>query len=176
MDRLHRRPNRRWFQYPGDVSRLERNAGRDIQSIAHSPAHGRSATSGRGAASPLDLVEARENEPTSPPALDEPGITGLWQIGARRNPSSDRWVEKDLDISTVVVLARPQIIARPFRRCWRGRPLIRRPRREWQPSQQPTAPPGGTHWKPATLPTTRCTARSASSWFTHPRSKCRNMM
>jgi exopolysaccharide biosynthesis polyprenyl glycosylphosphotransferase len=27
----------------------------------------------------------------------KPGMTGLWQIGGRRNPEFDRWVEKDLE-------------------------------------------------------------------------------
>ncbi len=27
----------------------------------------------------------------------KPGITGLWQVAARREPEFDRWVELDLD-------------------------------------------------------------------------------
>jgi len=27
----------------------------------------------------------------------KPGMTGLWQVGARRNPEFDHWVEKDLE-------------------------------------------------------------------------------
>ncbi len=27
----------------------------------------------------------------------KPGITGLWQVGARRSPEFDRWVEQDLE-------------------------------------------------------------------------------
>ena len=27
----------------------------------------------------------------------KPGVTGLWQVAARRNPEFDHWVEKDLE-------------------------------------------------------------------------------
>ena len=43
----------------------------------------------------------------------KPGMTGLWQIGARRHPEFDRWVEKDLEyIDTWSLWLDLKIIAR----------------------------------------------------------------
>ena len=55
---------------------------------------------------PMSLVGPRPPLPAEVAQYDvwhrrrlsmKPGITGLWQVGARRAPDFDRWVEQDLE-------------------------------------------------------------------------------
>jgi lipopolysaccharide/colanic/teichoic acid biosynthesis glycosyltransferase len=55
---------------------------------------------------PMSLVGPRPPLPAEVAQYDvwhrrrlsmKPGITGLWQVGARRDPEFDRWVEQDLE-------------------------------------------------------------------------------